>query len=195
MVTAARPAASGDGIEARIARAPPDPVVGRLCVLALTAAEARLGRLAEPPSTSEPVDVNVATIDGASGAIRAIGASGVAAAGALSMTSVDPESPPIDRPNDDPELPVWHSREIEPQVLVRLMAQVPVPPEVTIVEELPPAPGVALAKSPLPALPEAGPDAISTNAEPDEPPVAVPAAGPELPVMQITDTVATTFTK
>jgi hypothetical protein len=75
------------------------------------------------------------------------------------------------------------------------MAQVPVPPEVTIVEELPPVPGVALAESPLPALPEAGPDAISTNAEPDEPPVAVPAAGPELPVMQITDTVATTFTK
>jgi hypothetical protein len=49
VVTAARPAASGDGIEARIARAPPDPVVGRLCVLALTAAEAWLGTLAEPP--------------------------------------------------------------------------------------------------------------------------------------------------
>ncbi|MDQ6946113.1 MAG: hypothetical protein M3256_07530 [Actinomycetota bacterium] len=112
---------------------------------------------------------------------------------ALSMTTADPESPPTARPRAEPDLPVRHSSEIDPQTLVMLMAQFPVPPDVTSASELPPEPDAAW-PAPLFGAP-AGPDAISTRAEPDGPPVALPDAGPESPVMQMTDTVAITLTR
>jgi hypothetical protein len=164
-------AVSADGREAGIARA--------------------LGDALEPAWSAplwngDAAEVNVAAID----VFVAFDARG-----AVSMTSVEPESPPTDRPKADPELPVRHSTEIDPQVLVRLMAHVPVPPEVTMVDDRPPTPGMARSGPAVPAPALAGPDAMSSNAEPESPPVAVPAAGPELPVIQITETVAMTLTK
>jgi hypothetical protein len=51
--------------------------------------------------------------------------------GAFNMTKAGPESPATAVPRAKPELPVRQTREIEPKALVRLMAQLPVPPEVT----------------------------------------------------------------
>jgi hypothetical protein len=51
--------------------------------------------------------------------------------GAFNMTRAGPESPATALPRAEPELPVRQRREIEPKALVRLMAQLPVPPEVT----------------------------------------------------------------